>query len=40
MQLAIRTLKGDKFTVEAELSNTIAEVKSIIVSYFCTLAYN
>jgi len=30
MQLTIKTLKGEKFVVNAELSNTVAEVKSII----------
>jgi len=32
MQLAVKTLKGLKFTVNAEETNTIAEVKTIIVS--------
>jgi hypothetical protein len=32
MQLTVKTLKGAKFTVEAEPSSTIAEVKGIIVS--------
>ena len=32
MQLAVKTLKGEKFTVNAEESNTIAEIKVIIVS--------
>jgi hypothetical protein len=32
MQLAVKTLKGEKFTVNAEDSSTIAEVKVIIVS--------
>lgn len=30
MQLIVKTLKGEKFTVNAEPSNTIAEVKTII----------
>lgn len=30
MQLTIKTLKGEKFVVNAELSNTVAEVKVII----------
>jgi UV excision repair protein RAD23 len=30
MQLAVKTLKGEKFTVNAEETNTIAEVKTII----------
>jgi len=30
MQLTVKTLKGDKFVVSAELSNTVAEVKTII----------
>ena len=34
MQLAVKTLKGEKFTVNAEETNTIAEVKIIIVSAF------
>jgi hypothetical protein len=32
MQLLVKTLKGGKFPVEAEPTNTVAEVKAIIVS--------
>ena len=32
MNLTIKTLKGAKFNVEAEASNTVGEVKTIIVS--------
>lgn len=32
MQLTIKTLKGEKFTVMAELSHTVADLKSIIES--------
>lgn len=31
MQLTVKTLKGGKFPVDAEPSNTVLEVKSIIV---------
>jgi len=34
LALAVKTLKGEKFTVNAEETNTIAEVKTIIVSAF------
>jgi len=30
MKLMVKTLKGGKFTVDAELTNTVAEVKGII----------
>lgn len=30
MKLTVKTLKGEKFTVDAELSNTVAEVKVLI----------
>ena len=33
MQLTVKTLKGEKFVVNAEPSNTVAEVKIIIVSF-------
>ena len=33
MQLTVKTLKGEKFVVNAEPSNTVAEVKTIIVSW-------
>jgi len=33
MKLMVKTLKGGKFTVDAELTNTVAEVKGIIVSF-------
>lgn len=33
MQLAVKTLKGEKFEVTVEESHTIAQVKTIIVSY-------
>ena len=32
MKLTVKTLKGGKFTVEVEPSNTVAEAKGIIVS--------
>ena len=32
MQLTVKTLKGEKFVVDANASNTVAEVKTIIVS--------
>ncbi len=32
MQLTLKTLKGEKFVVNAEETNTIAEVKTIVVS--------
>ena len=34
MQLAVKTLKGEKFEVTVEESHTIAQVKTIIVSYY------
>ena len=33
MNLTVKTLKGGKFTIEVEASNTVAEVKTVIVSY-------
>ena len=33
MRLTVKTLKGGKFTIEVENSNTVAEVKTAIVSY-------
>ena len=33
MNLTVKTLKGGKFTVEVEPTNTVAEVKTAIVSY-------
>jgi hypothetical protein len=35
MKITIKTLKGGKFDVEADPSTTIADVKGIIVSYWC-----
>ena len=35
MQLTVKTLKGGKFTIEVENSNTVAEVKTVIVSFSC-----
>lgn len=32
MQLTVKTLKGEKFVVNAEPTNTVADVKTIIVS--------
>ena len=32
MKLTVKTLKGGKFTVEVEPSNTVGEAKGIIVS--------
>jgi hypothetical protein len=32
MNLTVKTLKGGKFTVEVEPTNTVAEVKTAIVS--------
>jgi hypothetical protein len=32
MKLTIKTLKGEKFDVQVEEGNTVAEVKGIIVS--------
>jgi hypothetical protein len=32
MQLTVKTLKGEKFSINAEESSTMAEVKIIIVS--------
>ena len=32
MQLTVKTLKGGKFTIEVEASNTVAEAKAVIVS--------
>ena len=32
MQLTVKTLKGGKFTIDVEPSNTVAEAKAIIVS--------
>ena len=31
MKLTVKTLKGEKFQVDAEPSNTVAEVKGIVV---------
>eukprot|EP00577_Skeletonema_sp_RCC1716_P029896 CAMPEP_0113393314 /NCGR_PEP_ID=MMETSP0013_2-20120614/11802_1 /TAXON_ID=2843 ORGANISM="Skeletonema costatum, Strain 1716" /NCGR_SAMPLE_ID=MMETSP0013_2 /ASSEMBLY_ACC=CAM_ASM_000158 /LENGTH=55 /DNA_ID=CAMNT_0000276865 /DNA_START=70 /DNA_END=234 /DNA_ORIENTATION=+ /assembly_acc=CAM_ASM_000158 len=30
MQLTVKTLKGGKFTIEVEPSNTVAEAKAVI----------
>ena len=35
MQLTVKTLKGEKFSIAVEETNSIAEVKSIIVSFLC-----
>lgn len=32
VKLTVKTLKGEKFQVDAEPSNTVAEVKGIVVS--------
>ena len=32
MKLTVKTLKGEKFVVEAEESSTVVQVKTIIVS--------
>ncbi len=37
MQLTVKTLKSEKFVVEAEPSNTVAQVKTIIVSVYVLL---
>ena len=34
MNLTVKTLKGSKFTIECEPSNTVAEVKTVIVSSY------
>jgi uncharacterized protein YaaR (DUF327 family) len=34
MELTVKTLKGEKFSVTAEESNTIEEVKGLIVSIY------
>jgi hypothetical protein len=36
MELTVKTLKGEKFSVTAEESNTIEEVKGLIVSTIYT----
>jgi hypothetical protein len=33
MKLTVKTLKGGKFQVEVEDTNTVAQVKEIIVSF-------
>ena len=33
MNLTVKTLKGGKFTIEVEASNTVAEVKTAVVSF-------
>lgn len=33
MKLAVKTLKGGKFEIDCEPSNSVGEVKSIIVSF-------
>ena len=38
MKLTVKTLKGGKFTVEVEPSNTVGEAKGIIVSLVITTA--
>ena len=35
MQLTVKTLKGGKFVINAESTNTILEVKGLIVSCYC-----
>lgn len=39
MNLTVKTLKGEKFSVDAEPSNTVAEVKTIIVSSYVYLLF-
>ena len=34
MNLTVKTLKGGKFTIEVEASNTVAEVKTAVVSLY------
>ena len=34
MNLTVKTLKGGKFTIEVDPSNSVAEVKAVIVSFF------
>jgi hypothetical protein len=38
MILTVKTLKGGKFTVEVDPSNTVAEAKAVIVSLFIYLS--
>ena len=38
MNLTVKTLKGGKFTIEVEASNTVAEVKTAVVSFY-TITY-
>jgi len=33
MQLTVKTLKGGKFTIEVDPSNTVAQAKAVIVSH-------
>ena len=33
MNLTVKTLKGGKFTIEVDPSNTVAQVKTAIVSF-------
>ena len=33
MKITVKTLKGEKFIVDAEPSNSVAEVKGIVVSF-------
>jgi len=39
MNLTVKTLKGLKFVVEAEPSNTVGQLKGIIVSYKYNVNY-
>ena len=32
MNLTVKTLKGGKFTIEVDESNTVAQVKGVVVS--------
>lgn len=40
MKLTVKTLKGGKFEVECDGSNSVAEVKGIIVSFKWHVACN
>ena len=33
MNLTVKTLKGGKFTIEVEATSTVAQVKTVIVSF-------
>ncbi len=34
MNLTVKTLKGGKFTIEVDPSSTVAQVKTVIVSWY------